>query len=299
MKILKEKYPMGSFKGQKSDGRYIDETLYSNIKILAEKAKDDMTFLIFFFSSTLEVGTGKSVFASQVADAWTYAVNEHLGTNIPFDINNCVFKPKDLIDRAFKVPKYSAIVLDEWEDSHYWSELGITLRQFFRKCRQLNLLIICIIPNFFQLPLGYAISRSVAAIDVKFGNGFERGYFDFYNFNQKKELYIKGKKFHNYSAASPSFQGVFANGYAYDEVEYRKAKYKDMVESDEEDKRPTEKQIRAKLFKQLYQNLEGITVKKLSEAFGVSDRTGSRYLSSEKDEDEGTAQPTEDSGVTI
>jgi len=69
---------------------------------------------------------------------------------------------------APNLPKYSCIVLDEWDEKTYFDKLALALRQFFRKCRQLNLFMIIIIPDFFQLPKGYAISRSVFAIDVKF-----------------------------------------------------------------------------------------------------------------------------------
>jgi len=138
MKILKEKYPLGSYKGQKSDGKYIDEYLYKNLCLLADKIVNDMTFLAIGFSSTLEVGTGKSVFFTQMGEAWTEIMNNKYKLNLKFDMNNIVFRPRDLIDRAFKLPKYSFLLLDEWEDAHYWSELGLTLRQFFRKCRQLN-----------------------------------------------------------------------------------------------------------------------------------------------------------------
>ena len=58
--------------------------------------------------------------------------------------------------------------------------------------------MIIIIPNFFQLPMSYAISRSVFLIDVKFVGEFDRGYFSFYNFNKKKNLYIRGKKAQDY-----------------------------------------------------------------------------------------------------
>lgn len=278
MKILENKYPIGSI-NNRTPGRYVDGTLYSNFEILAKNIVRDMTFLLFVFSSTLEVGTGKTVVTSQMGELWTYLVNKIHGLNIPFDMKNCVFKPRDLIDRSFKVPKYSFIWLDEWEDTHYWSELGMSLRQFFRKCRQLNLCIICIIPNFFQLPLSYAVSRSVAAVDVKFAGEFERGYFSFYNFEAKKDLYIKGKKFHDYKVVQPTFSGRFVDGYAVPEAEYRKAKYLDMINSEKGMEVPTEKEVKVKLFRQLHSNLTEISIKRLSEGFGVSLRTGQRWLS--------------------
>jgi len=283
MKILEERYPKGTFKGQKSDGRYINQKLYQNLEHFALKIVEDMTFLGICSSSTLEVGTGKSVLISQIGEAWTYLVNKHHRTNIEFTTNNIVFKPKDLIDRAFKVPKYSCIILDEWEDAHFWSELGVTLRQFFRKCRQLNLFILVIIPNFFQMPMNYAISRSAFFIDVKFGERLQRGFFDFYSFKQKKRLYLMGKKTQNYNAAVPKFQGRFGDGYGVNEKEYREAKYKDMVESEDSDTRTiaqVEKDTTRKLFHKIYKGIEKVTVKDLSEALGISTRTGHRYLQS-------------------
>lgn len=285
MKVLEEKYPMGSLKRQKTAGRYIDGYLYENLEIMAEKIVDDMTFLLFIYSSTLEVGTGKSVLASQIGEVWVDLVNKKHNQKIEFDMQNCVFKPKDLIERSFKLPKYSCIILDEWEDSHYWSELGMSLRQFFRKCRQLNLLIICIIPNFFQLPSSYAISRSIACIDVKFSGNFERGYFSFYSFKKKKDLYINGKRTQNYKVVAPDFSGRFADGYGFNEKQYRYKKYQDMINSEKEEKKPSEKDIKIKIFQQLYTNLDEISIKRLALGFGISERTGNRWLKHKFDTD--------------
>lgn len=282
MKILEEKYPLGSIPRQRTAGRYIDGTLYENLKVIAKTIVNDMTFLGIISSSTLEVGTGKTVFTQQVAEAYIGLVNQYHKLNLEFTMNNVVFRPKELIERAFKLPKYSVIILDEWDDLHYWSELGISLRQFFRKCRQLNLFIICIIPNFFQLPINYAISRSLFFVDVKFTGKFERGYFDFYSFTRKKTLYLKGKKTHNYQVIRPEFAGRFLDGYAVDEKVYKAAKYYDMVRSEEEVKKPSEEEVKHQLFVKVHKNLPEITVKMLSKGFGVHKNTGFRWLTEYK-----------------
>lgn len=288
MKILEEKYPMGSFKLQKTPGRYTDEYLYNNLKILAKKIANDMTFLGIGFSSTLEVGTGKSVMFTQIGEIWTHLVNEIHGTKLTFTQDNIVWRPKALIERCFDVPKYSCILVDEWEDSHYWSELGMTLRQFFRKCRQLNLFILIIIPNFFQLPMNYALGRSVFAIDVKFEGDFNRGYFDFYNFEKKRDLYIRGKKTHNYRIVKPSFQGRFTDGYGIPEKDYRDAKLKDLEQIDGDEvksAKPETIEFNSKVFavKKIFDNREfleneGITTKTLSYVFGTGLRTMQEWL---------------------
>jgi hypothetical protein len=302
MKILESKYPMGSLKGQKTAGRYIDETLYENLKILAKSIGKDMTFLGVVSSSTLEVGTGKSTFVQHIAEAWTSLVNEYYGLNYEVTMKNIIFKPKDLIKRAFQLPKYSCIILDEWEDMHYWSELGISLRQFFRKCRQLNLFILIIIPNFFQLNSNYAISRSVFFIDVKFAGEFERGYFSFFNFQKKKDLYIRGKKTQDYGVVYPNFSGRFTDGYVVDEQEYRKRKREDLDEQEQiEQKVLTETELKRKVFRTLKEKNPEMTIKRLAEGFDVSERTGQRWLKDEKGgdvpENEGS-KPTTDNYTT-
>jgi hypothetical protein len=281
MKILEQKYPMGSFPGQQSPGRYFDATYHANLKILAEKIVDDMTFLALCSSSTLEVGTGKSVFMQQTGEAYTDLVNQIHKTKLDFTMKNIVFNSDDLITRAFELPKYSCLILDEGDDldQNYYSTLAKNLRKFFRKCRQLNLFIIVILPNFFQIPSAYAISRSVFFIDVRFEGKFDRGYFSFYSFKRKKEIYIRGKKTQDYGIAHPDFKGRFTKGYAVDEKQYRDAKYRDMLK-DLEDEKPklTEKGIKVNLFKQIHNNLPEIPIKKLALGFGIASRTAFRWL---------------------
>ena len=272
MKIFKERYPKGSFKSQKTDGRYIDAFLYENLRTYAKAIVRDLTFLGFISSSTLEVGTGKSVFVQQIGEAWESLLLEEHGIERPLQLEAIVFKPEDLMDVSKKIPKYSVIILDEWEDSHYWSKLGITLRQFFRKCRQLNLFMICIIPNFFELPRGYAVSRSAFFIDVCFGDNFERGLFKFYGFPTKKRLYHKGKKEMDYGVVRPDFVGDFGDGYVVGREAYLEKKRKDL-EGTEEIIKPND--IKKRLYLGLYEKLKayGATEKELGALFGVDIKT--------------------------
>lgn len=291
MKILENKYPKGSLPNQKTDGRYVDETLYENLKIAAKNIVKDMTFLGVCATSKLDVGSGKSTLMQQIAEAYSDLVNQYHGTKLEVTMKNIVFRPQELIKRAFELPKYSCIILDEWEETHYWSELAMALRQFFRKCRQLNLFIIIIIPNFFQLPMSYALSRSLFFIDVKFEGEFERGYFSFYNFKKKKDLYILGKKTQNYYVVKPDFSGRFVEGYVVPREEYEKAKRQDMIDS-EERVRPeiTERNVKIKLFKQVCKQLKGkIPVKEIATGFGVTQRTATTWLKAKTEGNEGVS----------
>jgi len=279
MKILENKYPLGSLPGQKTPGRYIDGTLKENIDLLAKNIVKDMTYLGIISSSTLEVGTGKSVFAQQLCEAYLDSVNRHHGFNLELTMNNIVFRPKEIIARSFKVPRYSVVICDEWEDANYWSDLGVTLRQFFRKCRQLNLFILVIIPNFFQLPMSYAIPRSVFFIDVRFSGEFDRGYFSFYNFSRKKILYLRGKKTQNYGIVKPNFIGRFADGYVVNEKEYRTSKMRDLMNQENAEKKPlTVRDIKIKIFKQMLEHFTQFKIQDIASAFKISKRTAYNWL---------------------
>ena len=280
MKILEERYPLGTIPKQQTPGRYINETLNSNIKLLAKNITKDMTYFGIITSSTLEVGAGKSVFAQQIAESYLEFVRQLHKIDNKLSMKNLVFRPKDIIERSFQIPRYSVLICDEWEDLHYWSELGISLRKFFRKCRQLNLFMIIIIPNFFQLPMSYAISRSVFLIDVKFVGEFDRGYFSFYNFNKKKKLYIRGKKTQDYDIIKPNFTGRFVDGYVVDRGEYLIEKKKDLTEQEELEKKPefNPTQLKRELFYTIYKNLGDISIERLAKGFGVSKRTGNAWL---------------------
>lgn len=290
VKYCIEKYPMGSFKKQQSAGKYIDGTLYENIKILAKNIIKDMTYLGVIYSSTLEVGAGKSLFAQHFMEAYFELVNKYHGMNLNITEQNIVFRPDELIKRSFEVPRFSGVILDEWEDAHYWSKLGISLRQFFRKCRQLNLLIIVIIPNFFQLPSTYAISRSVFAIDVWFSGEFDRGFFSFYNFNRKRDLYLKGKKNYNYKVVKSNFSGRFTDGYAIDGEVYRKMKYLDMLKEEQQEKKKevNVRDINKKIYSKLREKFPKILLKEWKEIFDVSERTLNKYSTETKTENTGT-----------
>ena len=246
-KYLEKEYPKGSFPYQKSDGKYINENLKCNLDILAEKIVDDLQFVGIISTSRYEVRSGKSTLAQQMGEYYIDSVNRQQKLNLTFDMNNIVFNTQDLIKRAFELPRYSVLILDEDDeaDEHYFSKLSKELRKFFKISGSLNLFIIIVNQNFFQLKKQFAISRSNFLIDVRFKENtkFERGQFDYYSFEGKKKLYLAGKKYEDWSVAKPEFRGAFTKGYCVNEELYRQSKRSDMVRSEQEkSKTLTEKQ---------------------------------------------------------
>jgi len=289
MKFAQEIFPKGTFKGQKSDGGYIDGTLADNLDIYARKIADDMHFLIIITGND-GVGNGKTTMATQAGSYLTWKINQLHGTKNTFTSDNMHFRSVELEEKTSKAPKFSVHVLDEGDDltTNWMKQTTQNLKKYFRKCRQLNQVLILILPSFFELPKFFALSRSHCLINVKFLGNFERGYFDFYGPKSKKLLYLKGKKEWDYDAYSKDFPGQFVGSYCFfpdvdkETNKYKAKKYRDMVDTSQKKKIPTERDIKAKIFTAVYTILKDISIKRLANAFGISERTGNRYISDSK-----------------
>jgi len=303
VKVCEKEFPKGSFPNQKSDGYYMDGYLNENSNILCKRIVDDMQFVILV-SGHGTVRNGKSTFAQQYGFYLTSKVNETHKLNNTFDLNNIVFRGEDLIETAFKLKPYSVLVLDEGDDltDAYWSKLSRNLRRFFRKCGQLNLFIVLLIPDFFELPRTYAVTRSNCLIDVFFYKDFRRGYFDFYNLPSKRKLYVKGKKWGDYTAQKSLFQGRFSNVYTIDKEAYNKKKYLDLLEEDAP--KFTKEQITKRVAFTVLNNLpkleakwkQKLTNKDKSQLLSVSEMTITRYAKEIKENN--TPQPTTYNNLT-
>ncbi len=292
MKFAEQLFPKGTFEGQQTDGAYIDETLAKNLDIYAEKIGNDMHFL-GLISGHDSVGNGKSTLMTQVGTYLTNKINEIHGLNNTFTANNLAFKGEELADKSFKLPQYSVVCLDEGDDAttHGMKDLAVRLKRYFRKCRQLNQILLIILPSFFEFPKFYALNRSHFLIDVKFEGKFDRGFFAFYGPDSKKKLYLRGKKEWDYSVAPPDLTGRFFSSYCFfpnvhEEIaKYRKMKYEDMIEDNE---RAPEVRVTDALFNQkkeiigmIYKHFKGkITQADLGEALNVSESSIFNWLSS-------------------
>lgn len=231
-------FKQGAYPHQRGDGLYMDGVLVELAAIFARKIVDDNQFLGLCCSSTFGVRTGKSTLMQQFGKYYTYLINKTHGLDIPFDEKNIVFNTKDLERRAFQVKKHSCLILDEGEglDEHVMSKTIKDLQKFLRRSGQLNILILVIMPDFFSVPKFLAMSRSNFLIDVKFEGEFERGFFEYYNFTDKKKLYVKGKKYSDYAVQNATLKnGRFVPMYCVSEEKYRQMKLDDLNKRDTED----------------------------------------------------------------
>ena len=215
----------------------MDNLLKANLDALLKNAgqKDDWDFLVLVTGGG-SVRVGKSLLASQIAVYWSYELKRLYGMKVPFVIKeNMVFHGVKLIKQGNKLGKqypHSVLIFDEagadLEGVKVMRRSTQAVKDYLRECGQYNFLTILVLPEFFDLPKGIALSRSDFLIDCyaladKEGK-FRRGYFNFYSKPNKKMLYLKGKKELNYKAHRYDFHGRWLNFYPIDEVEYRAAK---------------------------------------------------------------------------
>lgn len=237
MKVCEEWFPMGSYKGQRSPGFYMDPVLKQTIDLWVKNVSRDWDFVIII-SGQGTVRVGKSVLAQQIACYWTYAIWKKYGFEVPFTTeDNIVFHGSELIKKGNKIGekyRYSCLIFDEagadLEGVKAMKKTTQNVKDFFRECGQYNMLNILCLPEFFDLPSGIATNRSNALIDcyvrVDDNDMWERGHFNFYSAPLKKKLYRYGKKDRDYKAAKFDFNGTWDNVYVLDEEEYRAAKVK-------------------------------------------------------------------------
>lgn len=235
VRVCKEWYPKGSYKGQHDDGFPMNDILEEQLRILAKNIKKDWDFTIII-SGSGEVRVGKSVLAMQIARYWQWLMKDLHGIEVPFDEEkNIIFEGNKLIKQGNEIGTkhpYSPLVFDEaGADLDGKKVMKGTTQQvldYFRECGQYNMLNILVIPEFFDLPKGIAVSRSIALINVDYiideEGIFQRGYLYFFSRRNKKWLYMNGKKEADYAAWKPDFSGRFPNFYPIDEKKYRERK---------------------------------------------------------------------------
>jgi len=198
-----------------------------------------------------EEGSGKSVLAQQVATI----------LDPKFSIENITFNADQFIERLKKAPKYSCIVLDEAFSSansrSSLTEVNRSLIAVATEMRQRNLFVIIVIPSFFDLDKYFALWRCRALFHVYFKKDGARGSYVIFPKTSKKYLYLKGKKFYDYSKpASPYPSCRFDNVYTIDEKEYRKKKKEAFQKRVVSNLAKRWKQQRDSLIRELYHNLK-------------------------------------------
>lgn len=149
---------------------------------------------------------------------------------------NVCFSAEDLQRTAFKLynkyGKNQVIVYDEGrqglDSARAMESINKGMEDFFQTCGFMGHVILIVLPNFFKLHEDYAVARSLFLINVYADKKYNRGYFSFYNEEQKEKLFYFGKKRigvrAKYTSANHNFWGKFSSWFPFDKDEYENLK---------------------------------------------------------------------------
>lgn len=274
VKVFEDKFPIGT-QGVRKPGMYIDGILQKNLDRLKEAVSDDWDGVIIVDGVE---GAGKSTLAQQIGFYCdpTLTLDRVVFSSEPF---------KKAIDKA---EKKQAIVYDEaygaLASKKTMSQMTHAIINKLTRIRKKNLFLIIVLPTFFDMTKYVSLWRSRCLIHVV-AEGFDRGYFKFYNYHKKKDLYVKGKKFYDYKCVFPNFSGRFTNFYPCGKEEYLKKKDEAEDEEEESDlgirqKQIVKKEVMIELVPIFHKKLKqrGFTQQEMAELLGISRPTFKKYL---------------------
>lgn len=232
MRVCQDWFP--NKKRPERSGFFMDDRLVLQLEVLLRNIRNDWDFTIIVTGQG-EVRVGKSMIAMQIACYWAYEMEKRFKIKTPFNLkDNFVFNGQKLIKQGNYLGvnyPYSTLVFDEagadLEGRKVMQGSTQDVLDYFRECGQYNMLNILVLPEYFDLPKGIALSRSIFLIDVFYKANdeaiFERGFFNFYSRRGKKWLYLKGKRDLNYSCVKSDFgsrPGKFFKYYPIPKKEY-------------------------------------------------------------------------------
>lgn len=196
--------------------KYFDGYLKSFMDQLSKAVEQKWDGLFYFGGME---GAGKTTFALQVAS--------YLDPN--FNIENVVFDGESFVSACIKAKPKTAIVFDEsynvFNNRNHANKLTNKVISMLTMIRSKQLFILIVSPTFFDLSKYLIVHRSRAFINV-YAKDMKRGFFSFYNYEKKAELYHRGKREHNMNVVKPLFWGRFTNWTPLDMCAYEERKQK-------------------------------------------------------------------------
>lgn len=280
------------FEGSVAEYR-MDNFLRSNLDT-AKKAVEKDWDMIFVVDG--EEGTGKSVWAQQAA-FYCEPGEEFCSCDwkkpTPHEglcISRIVFNPDDFKKAVTNAHKFQVIILDEayggLSSRAAMSSINRSIIQMLTVIRAKNLFIFIVLPTFFDLDKYVALWRSRALINVYSPGEFERGCFSFYGKNEKKMLYVYGKKHYDYAVGRPNFRGNFGPTYCVDEQQYRlKKEATSMQEANRAHLAKAEMamELKQRVVKNLAAGGLGLSKTKIAAILGITRQTVHAYLKESED----------------
>lgn len=164
----------------------------------------------------------------------TKAIQDHLYLDPTLDLKRICMTSEDFQKQVINAKPYQAVIYDEAITGLYSREakkyVNTSITKLLAQIRQKNLFIGIILPSFFDLDKYVAMWRARSLVSV-YTRNMERGYFKFFSYYKKKQLYARGKKYYSYSVVKPDFIGRFTKFNPFIAA-YRKKKLQALKESE-------------------------------------------------------------------
>ncbi len=236
----------------KVDGKekklYMDGKLHRSIenKIIPKIHKKDFDWVWVVDGPE---GSGKSVFAQQLAKVLDPNFNVSRMAMTPDEFTKCIIKAK----------KGQCVIFDEaftgFSSRASLTEINRLLVSLMMEMRSKNLAVIIVMPTYFLLDKYVALFRARGLFHIYLKKG-KRGRWCYFNNRKKKLLYLKGKKLYSYKEPRSNFRGRFYDTYTINEEEYRAKKGEALIKKSRSTKSETFKFQRDVLFWILHNQLK-------------------------------------------
>ena len=275
VKVFEEKFPAG-IQRNNTAGYYMDGYLKSNLDMAKNAVKDDWDMVIVVDGPE---GAGKSVLAQQMA----------FYCDPTLTLKRIVFREDTFRKAVLDAKRYEAIVFDEayggMASRRSMSRTNKVIVDLLTEIRQKNLFIFVVLPSYFDLDKYVALWRSRCLVHI-YHDRFQRGYFSFFSYSKKKDLYVYGKKYYNYRCVKSDFKGRYMNFYTVEKEKYKEKNLKSLRAYTNKKKRVSDadrKEIERELLKALARNMysqQKMPLKQTDIAFmlGISRCTVQNYL---------------------
>jgi len=226
--------------GVPHNGYYLSDTLKNNLDDYFIKAVDNK------FDGTLIIsgieGSGKTTVACTVARYVDPTFpGEPLGDGTPRrKCERIVFTFQQIIEAIDKAKPKTAIVIDEavlsMSSQDFSTDIQKLLIKKFVTIRKKRLYIFIVIPSLFMLRKYFAIFRTRALIHCNVEEGYKRGTLNFYSYDTKRLLYLRGMKEMDQRAVKPDFATARTDteGFFFDPDEYDAKKDEAILQITEE-----------------------------------------------------------------
>lgn len=223
-----------------------------------------------------------------------------------FTHERIVFTPEQFIHAVDNSIPGQAIVWDEFVlgglSDDALKEIQTTVIKKMVTIRKKRLYIFLVIPYIFMLRPYFGVGRTRLLFHTHSPDGLQRGSFKIYNYERKKFLFFRGKKFYDYSVCGPTKYGEFGNASKWpmidwDAYEAKKDEATDTIQVGSVQKNKYREAVK-KFYFLWKNNLLPTEVEDLGVKIGISSRTLHRML--KEDEDlSGEINRSSDDGLSL